>query len=117
MQTLAAFATWLIERGHRVLLFPTQMKADPPVIKDTVALVKEYLPTFHGDGHRQNAQPAWSVQADDLLQRHEMRQMIRDKVNLLPDDYRTVIMLRDIEQMDTEATAEALGITAGAVKT
>jgi polysaccharide pyruvyl transferase WcaK-like protein len=34
VHTLAAFATWLIGRGHRVLFFPTQLRADPPVIRD-----------------------------------------------------------------------------------
>jgi polysaccharide pyruvyl transferase WcaK-like protein len=32
--TLAAFADWLLESGHRVLFFPTQLSADPPVIDD-----------------------------------------------------------------------------------
>jgi polysaccharide pyruvyl transferase WcaK-like protein len=32
--TLAGFADWLAERGHRILFFPTQLRADPPVIAD-----------------------------------------------------------------------------------
>jgi polysaccharide pyruvyl transferase WcaK-like protein len=31
---LAGFADWLVERDHRVLFFPTQLRADPPVIVD-----------------------------------------------------------------------------------
>ncbi|MHB8534196.1 MAG: polysaccharide pyruvyl transferase family protein [Sulfuricaulis sp.] len=31
---LADFASWLIQRGYAVLLFPTQLRADPPVIED-----------------------------------------------------------------------------------
>lgn len=31
---LADFAAWLIQRGHDVLFFPTQLRGDPPVIDD-----------------------------------------------------------------------------------
>jgi polysaccharide pyruvyl transferase WcaK-like protein len=31
---LADFAAWLIQRGHDVLFFPTQLRGDPPVIED-----------------------------------------------------------------------------------
>jgi RNA polymerase sigma-70 factor (ECF subfamily) len=36
---------------------------------------------------------------------------------MLPDDYRSVILLRDIEELSTEETAEILETTPGAVKT
>ena len=38
-------------------------------------------------------------------------------IDRLPDPYREVLLLRDIEQLDTEQTAQQLGIAAGAVKT
>ena len=38
-------------------------------------------------------------------------------VEKLPDGYRTVLLLRDIEEFDTEQTASALGLTKAAVKT
>ena len=31
---LASFALWAIERGYRILFFPTQLRLDPPVIAD-----------------------------------------------------------------------------------
>jgi polysaccharide pyruvyl transferase WcaK-like protein len=34
VRTITAFGTWLLEGGHRVVFFPTQLKADPPVIED-----------------------------------------------------------------------------------
>jgi RNA polymerase sigma-70 factor (ECF subfamily) len=37
-------------------------------------------------------------------------------VDALPDSYRTVLLLRDIEELDTEETADLLGSTANAVK-
>jgi polysaccharide pyruvyl transferase WcaK-like protein len=42
--TVAAFATWLLENGHRVVLFPTQLNADPPVIDDVRRLLRALPP-------------------------------------------------------------------------
>jgi RNA polymerase sigma-70 factor (ECF subfamily) len=36
---------------------------------------------------------------------------------VLPESYRNVLLLRDIEELDTQETAEAMGISEGAVKT
>ena len=37
-------------------------------------------------------------------------------IDRLPEDYRTVLMLRDIEGLDTKETAELLGVTPNAAK-
>ena len=105
-------STWL----HRIVVNSSLMRLRNRKRRSETS-IECLLPTFREDGHRQNVQPAWSTTAVNLLQRQETRQMIRDKINQLPEDYRTVIMLRDIEELDTESTAQALGISNGAVKT
>jgi RNA polymerase sigma-70 factor (ECF subfamily) len=45
-----------------------------------------------------------------------MRQLVRAAIDRLPDTYRTVLLLRDIEEMSTEETAEILGISTTAAK-
>ena len=52
----------------------------------------------------------------DLLQRCETRQMVRRCIDRLPETYRTVLLLRDIEDLDTEEAADQLQITPNAVK-
>ena len=42
---------------------------------------------------------------------------VDEAIAQLPDAYRTVLLLRDIEEFDTEQTAEALDLTKAAVKT
>jgi RNA polymerase sigma-70 factor (ECF subfamily) len=42
--------------------------------------------------------------------------LVRQAIDGLPENYRTVLLLRDIEGLDTAETAEALGVTANAVK-
>ena len=41
VRKLATFAAWLNKRGHRVLFFPTQLRADPPVIEDIRTLLRD----------------------------------------------------------------------------
>ena len=42
---------------------------------------------------------------------------MRQAIEELPDAYRTVLLLRDIEELSTEETAQALDITPNTVKT
>lgn len=59
----------------------------------------------------------WARRPDEELQSDELRGFIQSAVNELPDLYRTVFLLRDVEGLSTEDTAEALGVTVPTVKT
>jgi RNA polymerase sigma-70 factor (ECF subfamily) len=47
----------------------------------------------------------------------ELRNMLEDAIDSLPDDFRSVVMLRDVEEMDTAETAASLDISEENVKT
>jgi RNA polymerase sigma-70 factor (ECF subfamily) len=47
----------------------------------------------------------------------ETRAQVRACIDRLPESYRTVLVLRDIEELDTDRTARAVGATPAAVKT
>ena len=53
----------------------------------------------------------------DEIRAAEMRRIVQEKIDELPDAYRTVIVLRDIEGLDTSETARLLGDTENAIKT
>jgi RNA polymerase sigma-70 factor (ECF subfamily) len=53
----------------------------------------------------------------DQLIRSEIRSKVRESIELLSDDYRAIILLRDIEQIDTDNTATILGLSRSATKT
>ena len=59
----------------------------------------------------------WSQRPDEQLQSVEMRKHIQSSVDALPDGLRTVFLLRDVEELSTEDTAEMLGMSVPAVKT
>src|SRR5712664_1246677 len=52
----------------------------------------------------------------EALERKELRDALRVAVAELPDIYRQVFVLRDLQEQNIEETAQALGINPGAVK-
>jgi RNA polymerase sigma-70 factor, ECF subfamily len=58
----------------------------------------------------------WREIPSAALERKELRGKLREAVQALPPIYRDVFVLRDLEGMNQEETAAALGITIGAVK-
>ena len=59
---------------------------------------------------------SWREVPSEALERQELGAMLRRAIEGLPEIYRNVVLLRDIEEMDVRETAAALGITEGTVK-
>ena len=58
----------------------------------------------------------WEDNPEQRYSREEMQEILDTAVQTLKPDFRTVFMLRDIEELSTEETAETLGISIPAVK-
>jgi RNA polymerase sigma-70 factor (ECF subfamily) len=58
----------------------------------------------------------WRLTPEAILGDTETRVQLEAAIGALPTSLRAVFMLRDIEELSTEETAEALGISAGAAK-
>ena len=69
------------------------------------------------DGH---VSPAilrdWREVPSEALERMEVRRMIQLAIADLPGIYREIFLLRDVEELSVNESAEALGISIGAVK-
>jgi RNA polymerase sigma-70 factor (ECF subfamily) len=59
---------------------------------------------------------SWREVPSLMLEQKELGVVLRKAIEGLPEIYRNVVLLRDIEEMDIRETAEALGITEGSVK-
>lgn len=59
---------------------------------------------------------SWREVPSEALERKELSELLRKAIGELPEIYRNVILLRDIEEMDVRETAAVLGIREGAVK-
>ncbi|MEX0794775.1 MAG: sigma-70 family RNA polymerase sigma factor [Pirellulaceae bacterium] len=105
-------STWL----HRIVVNASLMKLRTQRRKPERP-VDDLLPRFSVDGHRDAPEPAWAVTYDTAVQDRETRDVVRRSIAELPETYRTVLLLRDIEQLSTDETAARLDITVPAVKT
>ncbi|MDP1832040.1 MAG: sigma-70 family RNA polymerase sigma factor [Geothrix sp.] len=78
------------------------------------------LGPFDDRGHHmdQDRAPEWQVeaQAHDLVERQEMRECLTRALDELPDTHRTVFVLKDLEDWETEEIARHLQLTPGAVR-
>ena len=104
-------STWL----HRIVVNAGLMKLRTRRRKPEES-IEPLLPTFREDGHYRTELPAWAAASDETAERNEMQQIVREAILNLPEAYREVVVMRDIEEQDTATTAAALGITPNAVK-
>jgi RNA polymerase sigma-70 factor (ECF subfamily) len=70
-------------------------------------------PNF-ADGMHAEQYGAWNPQK--LAEQAERKRIVHEAIQQLPPDYRTVVMLRDIEELSTEEVAQMLDISNGAVR-
>lgn len=107
----ARLATWL----HRIVVNAALMKLRTKRRKPETT-IDDLLPKYNEDGHRRSAGD-WRVTHDTAVQTSEIREQVLHAIDMLPELYREILLLRDIEELSTEETAQQLEITEGAVKT
>jgi RNA polymerase sigma-70 factor (ECF subfamily) len=116
----SAFNSWIYRIAANSALMRLRRKRRAP---DTVALTDQGTsdlpsgPAFTADG--QYAEPPrsdWSLRADDALANHQLGSAIERAVAGLPEDYRVVFMLKDVDGLSNEQIAETLGLSVPAVK-
>jgi RNA polymerase sigma-70 factor, ECF subfamily len=108
----SSLGTWL----YRIVVNACLTKLRTNTRKPEVP-IDDLLPTFDETGHHSRPVRPWRHQALAQLTRAETCDHVRACIDRLPDPYGRVLLLRDIEELDTEQTAQHLGITPGAVKT
>jgi RNA polymerase sigma-70 factor (ECF subfamily) len=79
--------------------------------------IEDLLPQFLDDGHQKVPSRPWKPVERSGIEQLELRELVRARIALLPEPYRVVILLRDIEELDTDETAQLLDISPAAVKT
>jgi RNA polymerase sigma-70 factor (ECF subfamily) len=104
-------STWL----HRIVVNAALMKIRSSKRRPEMP-IEELLPTFLEDGHLAVMPAEWKKTAQDVLESKETRAMVRGLIDELPELYRNVLLLRDIEGLDTKETADLLEVSPNAVK-
>jgi RNA polymerase sigma-70 factor (ECF subfamily) len=106
----ARFSTWLIQITVNEALM-RRRKAHT----DVMEALGEHQDEDGGYTPRDFAD--WREIPSETLERKEIRQKLTEAVAALADKYRQVFLLRDVEHLSIEETAEALGISRASVKT
>jgi RNA polymerase sigma-70 factor (ECF subfamily) len=102
------FYTWLVRIAANEALMrlrkrrPNQVSLDEPVEGEDDLMPREVQD--------------WGLGPEQRFAQTEMREILSSVIEGLEPDYRIVFVLRDIEELSTEETAKAVGISVPAVK-
>ena len=111
----AKLATWL----HRIVVnaaLGRLRKRKREASRGEVIEIGELLPRFRDNGYPIHFHQPWTQTTEELASRAETRDQVRQMIDKLPDNYRTVLILRDIEELSTAETARLLELAPGTVK-
>ncbi|MEQ1902794.1 MAG: sigma-70 family RNA polymerase sigma factor [Pirellulaceae bacterium] len=107
----SSIMTWV----HRILINNCLMKLRSSAGKNCVSMDSIDMDA-RGSYLSSRLEPA-APETDCKLETAETKTLVHKCIRQLPPEYRTIIRLRDFEQLDTDQTAVVLGIAPGAVKT
>jgi len=81
-----------------------------------IPLEEELGPAMTEEGMIAEPVVDWSKLPNDELDRKELGQRIEEAMDLLPADYRSVVVLRDVEGLSAQEAREILGLSEAALK-
>jgi len=107
----SSFKTWLYKIASTSCLRSMRRKKNEP------AYHLSYEDLLPGEGEKKEGLSAgwYSAPVDDLLNK-ELHELISKSLEKLPEKYRAVFILRELEGFNAEETSKALSISSGAVK-
>lgn len=106
----ARFSTWLVTiatNEARKRLRRARVAKEEPIEQESDEIKGDYTPAFLTD---------WREIPSEALERAEVREQLRVAVEELPDIYREVFTLRDMEELNVLETAQVLRTNANVVK-
>ena len=105
----AKFYTWLTRIGVNQALMRLRQRKDGKFVP-----LDRDVDTAEGSIPRQIA--SGDADPEQQYEHEELRRLLSSGIDSLPESYRTVLVLRDIEGLSTEETAKNLGLSVSAVK-
>ncbi len=108
----SAFGSWL----YRITANTAYMKLRSRRAKAREIAMEDVLPKLDEGGVHFEPMDDWSERVDDHALTGELREILERTIGELPDDYRTAMVLHDVEGLSNPDIAETLGISLPAVK-
>jgi RNA polymerase sigma-70 factor (ECF subfamily) len=106
---MSSLSTWL----HRIVVNACLMKIRKDKHEESIDAL---LPQFDETGHHRQHPAQWDDPVSAAAERSELQAHVRACIDRLPEQYRSVLLLRDIEELDTAETARLLDCTPNNVK-
>jgi RNA polymerase sigma-70 factor (ECF subfamily) len=103
------FYTWLVRIAVNESLMRLRKRRTGKMVS-----IDEDVQTDEGSMPRDLAD--WSPDPESLYGQSEMAEILKKTIQGLPQGFRVVFVLRDVEGLSTEETASALGLSVPAVK-
>ena len=107
----SSLKSWL----HRIVVNQALMKLRSRRSRGE-APIDDLMPEFDENACRIEGPWQHLATPDEVLEREDRRAIVQAKIQDLPDSYRMVLQLRDIEELTTREVAEALGLSEANVK-
>ena len=108
----SAFGSWI----YRITANAAYQKLRARRQKSAEIAMDDVLPSLDGDGRHFEPMDDWSNRVDEQALQGELREVLQRAIDGLPSDYRTALVLHDVEGLSNPDIAEALGISLPAVK-
>jgi RNA polymerase sigma-70 factor (ECF subfamily) len=108
-QEQSKFYTWLVRIAVNEALMRLRRRRPERMVSldEDVKTEEDSMPREVAD---------WSPNPEQQYSQEELRDILQRTIQGLPSSFRTVFVLRDVEGLSTEETAEALGLSIPAVK-
>jgi RNA polymerase sigma-70 factor, ECF subfamily len=108
-QEQSKFYTWLVRIAVNEALMKLRRRRPERMVSldEDVKTDEDSIPREVAD---------WSPNPEQQYNQGELKQILTKTINGLPPSFRTVFVLRDVEGLSTEETAEALNLSIPAVK-
>jgi RNA polymerase sigma-70 factor (ECF subfamily) len=108
----SAFGSWL----YRIAANAAYQKLRSRKAKSREIALDDVIPAIEQDGRHFEPMDDWSPRVDERAVQKELGSVLEEAIQALPPDYRTALVLHDVEGMSNPDIAEALGISLPAVK-
>jgi len=108
----SAFGSWI----YRIAANAAYQKLRTRKSRARELLLDDLLPAFDDDGRHFEPMDDWSPRVDEQTLQGELRSVLEAAIDALPADYRTALVLHDVEGVSNPDIAATLGISLPAVK-
>ena len=108
----SAFGSWI----YRITANAAYQKLRTRRQKSAEIAIDDVLPSLDDDGRHFEPMDDWTNRVDEQALQGELRRVLQEAIDGLPDEYRTALVMHDVEGLSNPDIAETLGISLPAVK-